>query len=407
MIRSSDRLLSFQTAALQALYWMTFCPIYAFASVFLLAKNFSNQQIGWVIAISNILAVIMQPLLGALIDRIRTITVKTTMAVLTIIALVLLAGLILLKVDLLWMAVLYVGIGSLLITMQPLVTSLTFDYINAGRKVNFGITRAAGSGAFAILSTLLGYWVYRTSPEILPALTAGLCVVYLLVILSFPKVEKSHYAEIDSSQPNGPEKPAAGFLRRYDRFIPFLVGTTCLFVFHSIINTFLAQIMSSVNGKTTDLGISLTIAAAVEMPAFLGFSWIISKFKSTSLLKFSGIVYALRSFIFLLASSVFLVNIGQLFQALSFAVFIPASVYYINETMQPGDRVKGQTFVTGMATLGSVIGTVIGGRLLDVSGVPALLTFASAAAVAGALLMIFSTRRRGKATVEPIQTAKI
>ena len=144
MTRTSDKLLSFQTAALQALYWMTFCPIYAFASVFLLSKNFSNQQIGWVIALSNILAVFLQPALGTLIDRMRAVTVKMTLAILTIIDLVLLAGLILLPVNLLWLAILYVGVISLLITMQPLVTSLTFEYINAGRRVNFGITRAAG-----------------------------------------------------------------------------------------------------------------------------------------------------------------------------------------------------------------------------------------------------------------------
>ena len=220
----------------------------------------------------------------------------------------------------------------------------------------------------------------------------------MLVILSFPKVEKHHHSEIDPSQTLDIAKPPVSFLRRYDRFVPFLIGVSGLFVFHSIINTFLAQIMTSVGGKTTDLGISLTIAAAVELPAFLGFSWIITKFKSTTLLIFSGIVYALRSAIFLVASSVLMINIGQLFQAISFAVFIPASVYFINEMMRPEDKVKGQTYVTGLATLGSVIGSIIGGRLLDISGVPALLTFASGAALAGCLLIFYAVRKKSSAT---------
>ena len=163
MTRTSDKLLSIQTAGLQALYWMIFCPIYSFSSVFLLFRGFSNQQIGWVIAIGNILAVILQPALGALIDRIKSISLKLVMIILTLLDLALLVGLIMFQLGLFWLAVIYVGVVALLITMQPLVTSLTFEHINAGRNVNFGITRAAGSLGFALLSTLLGFQVIRTS----------------------------------------------------------------------------------------------------------------------------------------------------------------------------------------------------------------------------------------------------
>ena len=79
------------------------------------------------------------------------------MIILTLLDLALLVGLIMFQLGLFWLAVIYVGVVALLITMQPLVTSLTFEYINAGRNVNFGITRAAGSLGFALLSTLLGF----------------------------------------------------------------------------------------------------------------------------------------------------------------------------------------------------------------------------------------------------------
>lgn len=398
MKRPSSKILSLQTAGLQGFYWMIFCPIYSFSSVFLLSKDFSNQQIGYVIAVSNIVAVFLQPAMGTLIDRIEKVSLKMVMIILSIIAIVLLTGLIFLDVGLLWLAILYVGIVSLLITMQPLVTSLTFEYINAGYNINFGITRAMGSIGFAILSTLLGYWVNRTSPAIIPALSAVLFAGYLLLIFSFPKVEKKEQAVSETVIDLAALTPAVGFLRKYDRFLPFLIGVACLFTFHTTINTFLAQIMRSIGGKTTDLGISLTIAAVCELPAFLGFSYIASKFNTPFLLKLSGVVYALRSFIFLMATSVWLVNLGQVFQAASFAIFIPASVYFINETMKEEDKVKGQTFITGFATLGGVIGSIVGGRLLDVSSVFVMLVFSSAAAVAGSLLMIYSVRKRAPVT---------
>ena len=394
MTRTSDKLLSIQTAGLQALYWMIFCPIYSFSSVFLLFRGFSNQQIGWVIAIGNILAVILQPALGALIDRIKSISLKLVMIILTLLDLALLVGLIMFQLGLFWLAVIYVGVVALLITMQPLVTSLTFEHINAGRNVNFGITRAAGSLGFALLSTLLGFQVIRTSAGIIPYLSAVLVVWFLFLLISFPKVKHLSHHKKATAVALPTAQPSKGFLRRYDRLVPFLLGVACLFIFHTTINTFLAQIMASVGGKTTDLGISLTIAAVCELPAFLGFSWLAGKFKGSSLLIFSGIMYALRSFIFLAASSVFLVNIGQVFQAFSFAVFIPASVHFINDTMKEGDKVKGQAYVTGLATLGGVIGSIVGGRLLDTASVFIMLVFASAAAVAGSLLMVYSVRKK-------------
>jgi len=390
MANPTDKSLSIQTAGLQAFYWMIFCPIYSFSSVFLLSRDFSNQQIGWVIAIGNILAVFLQPALGTLIDRVKTLTLKKVMIILSALCLVFLCGLLYLHIGLTWLAIFYILVVVLLITMQPLVTSITFEHINTGRNINFGVTRAAGSLGFAILSTLLGFWILRTSPSIIPVFAAFLLAGFLILLFIFPAAKKQGDPNDQPDRNLAISKPTGNFLGRYHRLVPFLLGVACLFIFHTTINTFLAQIMASVDGKTSDLGISLTIAAVCEMPAFLGFNWLASRFSGGGLLKFSGIMYALRSFVFVAASSVLMVNIGQGLQAISFAVFIPASVYYMNHWMREEDKVKGQTYVTGLATFGGVVGSIIGGWLLDHASVFMLLVFASAAAVIGCLLMLYA-----------------
>ena len=392
MKRTSDKVLSLQIAGLQGFYWMIYCPIVSFASVYLLSKDFSNQKIGWVIAISNVLAVILQPAAGTLLDRVSKISLKAVLCIFSILCLVMLGGLIFLDLGLLWMAVLYVGIIALLLTMVPLVNALTFQYINAGHNVSFGITRAMGSISFAVLSTFLGIWVSRYSPEILPIICAILFAGFIIVALSFPQPGKQEIPQslIETAVTPQTAAPAVGFLRKYERFLPLLIGIACLFIFHTVINTFLAQIITSLGGHETDLGVSLTIAAVCELPAFLGFSFLVSKFSTRTLIKISGGFYALRSFILLLATTVWMVNVGQAFQGLSFAVFIPASVYYINGIMREGDKVKGQAYITGTMTLGSFFGSVIGGWLLDHYGVPAILIFGAAGAVAGCLLLIYS-----------------
>lgn len=395
----SDKVLSLQVAGLQGFYWMIFCPIAAFASVYLLSKDFSNQKIGWVMAISSVLAIVLQPALGALIDRFEKFTLKSVMLVLSILCAGFLAAIIFLNAGLVWMAVFYVGIVALLYSMQPLVSSLTFEYINAGHNINFGVTRASGSICFAVLSTLLGIWINRYSTDILPVICLFLFVGYILILVSFPKVKRSEIQtyHIDNKTDKKDTREKTGFLRRYDRFIPFLIGVAGLFLFHTVINNFLAQIIRPLGGTDADLGVSLTIAAVAELPAFLGFSFLVSKINVRTLMKIAGFIYVLRSFIFLFASTVWMVNVGQLFQSVTFAVFIPASVYYINEIMREKDRVKGQTFVTGVITLGGFFGNVIGGRLLDQSGVFSMLVFGSMGAILGGALLFYAIRKpKGK-----------
>ena len=396
MDHSSDKLLNLQIAGLHGLYWMIFCPIYSYVSVYLLSKNFSNQDIGWVMAVGNILAIFLQPFMGTILDRFEKLTLKNALIGLAIICLVLLAGLIFLDAGLAWMAVFYVGIVALLLTMQPLVNAITFEYINAGHDVNFGVTRAMGSICFAILSTLLGFWLNRFSTAILPITCMILYFCFLLLALTFKPVDKHAgiiHQNADKETSNLSEAPVkTGFVRKYEYFIPLLIGISGLFTFHTVINTFLAQIISSLNGQNTDFGVSLTIAAVCELPAFLGFSYLVSKFNVRSLLKFSGAVYMLRSFIFLIAALVWMVNVGQVFQGISFAIFIPASVYYINEIMRDEDKVKGQTSITGAITLGSFVGSVIGGWLLDHYDVTAMLIFGAAAAIIGGMLIFYAVR---------------
>lgn len=395
MNRTSDKVLSLQGAGLQGLYWMAFCPIYSFASVYLLSKNFANQQIGWILAIGNILAVILQPSIGSFADRTTKFSLKTIIGSIVLLALTLLAGLIFLHIGWLGMAVFYCSIIALLLTLQPLVNALIFEYINAGHDVNFGATRAIGSLSFAVLSSFLGIWVNRTSPNILPIVCAVLVICFLSLVLSFPKLDmlKRSRQKITPPAIQKGLQVNTGFLRKYDRFIPFVIGIACLFIFHTVINVYMVQILTPLGGKDSDLGISLMIAALCELPAFFGFSRLVTRFNTRTLLKVAGIFYALRSLIYFFAASVWMVYLGQAIQGITYAVYIPASVYYINQIMNEEDKVKGQTLITGATTLGNVFGSVVGGWLLDRFNVHAMLIFGVVAAVSGCLFMLYSVRK--------------
>ena len=77
----------------------------------------------------------------------------------------------------------------------------------------------------------------------------------------------------------------------------------------------------------------------------------------------------------------------------AYALFIPASIDYVNQKMEDMDLVKGQAFVTGALTLGSVFGTVFGGFLLDVATPKTMLLIGIVISAIGSIIACLSVEK--------------
>ena len=387
--------LNLRFSSLQGIYWMCFCALYGFASVFLLDKNFDNQGIGFILAASNILSVVLQPTLGSLIDRLDKLTLKFVMSSISMLTILLLMLLIFLPGLPLQDALLYTLIVSLTLTLQPLINSLAFEHINAGKAINYGLTRGIGSLSFGVTSFFLGQLLSRYHATILPIICLGLYFLLFILILSFPSID---HTDSSFTLPAHPveriyvQENTLTFIKKYKRFGFLLIGIAFLFLFHTIVNTYLVQIVTSLGGNDADFGLALTIATIVELPAMLGFGYLQQKFKSGKMLIFAGIFFVVRSFAFLFSTSLWMLVIAQLLQGLAFAVYTPAISYYVNKLMSHFDKIKGQTFVVGAATLGSVFGSIIAGWLLDSADITTMLAVGSISAFIGSILIIYSVR---------------
>lgn len=393
MIKSAS--LNLRFSSLQGLYWMCFCTMYGFASVFLLEKNFENQSIGFILAAANILSVILQPTLGSFIDRLDQLTLKFVISSITVLTILLLAVLSFLSNFALLDALLYTFIVSLTLTLQPLINSLAFEQINAGMAINYGLTRGVGSLSFGVTSFFLGQLLSRYNATILPIICLVLYSLLFLLILSFPNVNAKNSSSTLSVHPVEDlfvQENTLTFIKKYKRFGLLLTGIAFLFLFHTIVNTYLIQIVTSLGGDDSDFGVALMIATICELPAMLGFGYLQQKFKSGKMLIFAGIFFVIRSLAFLFSTSLWMLVIAQLLQGLAFAVYTPAISYYVNKLMSRFDKIKGQTFVVGAATLGSVFGSIIAGSLLDSTSITTMLSVGSIAALIGSILVAYSVR---------------
>ena len=54
---------------LNVAYFAAFCTVHAYAAVFLLANGFNNTEVGVLLALSNIVSAILQPVIAGMIDR--------------------------------------------------------------------------------------------------------------------------------------------------------------------------------------------------------------------------------------------------------------------------------------------------------------------------------------------------
>ena len=392
-MKLNTRKLMIQYCILQGSYWASFCVIYAFATVFLLSRGFESSMIGVIIAAGNILGVVLQPMVASIADRSEKISLHKLTAMLSVIMILLLVLLYFVPNGLLAVAVLFLLTDTFLQVIQPLINSVSVYYVNQGVSVDFGAARGIGSLSYAAASYILGIVVEKFGTRSI--LMAGILValVLLVTVLSMPVLSSSAASRLGEKEPEQNDAGLIVFAGRYKNFMLTLAGITLLFTFHNMNNAYLIKVIENVGGTSADMGRMLSIAAVTELPVMFLFSRISKHFKSSTLLMVSSAFFAIRAAGFMLAGNVMTMYLAAMLQIGSFALYIPSSVYYVNETMLDQDKFKGQAVMTATNTLGGVFGSLFGGFLIDNAGVGTMNTVCFAMAAAGAVLVFLFAGR--------------
>jgi len=397
--------LNMKFSLIQSFYWMAFCSSNGFASVFLLSKEFDNREVGVVLALANIFAVFLQPMVASFADSSKRVTLKQIVCIIAFMALSFSAVLIFIPNTFIIIASIFVLILTSIFIMQPLINGLVFEFINNGIFVNFGITRGIGSVAYALISYLLGVLVERIGPIAIPyvslLLILGVFICLLTVKdsrkLSVTKEEKMKKADKKNKIDN---KKLIDFIRNYKRFFGYLLGILLIFTYHTMFNNYLIHIVTRVGGTSKSMGLAIFIAAVLELPVMGFFAIAVKKTGIRKLLIVSAFFFVLKAIGALIATNMGMLYVDQMLQIFAYAIMIPASVYYINIVMKEKDRVKGQAYTTSAMTAGAVIGNLLGGTLIDVYGVFSMLVISVVFAMAGFVCILIFTEKEGDLAYE-------
>ena len=389
-------------------YWVIYAVVSSFASVFMLAKGYTNSQIGVTLAAANVLAVVLQPLLADFVDRSKRFDIMGTTGFLTACMMVFTVGMFTFKGGSLGLCVVFVLLIAFHTVLQPLFNSLAFRLEEAGVAINFGIARSVGSLAYSIFVAIFGTIVDHLGINVMPVASELAC---LMLIASL--VFTAHYFRKGKAQNERGREAVYGttlnedakasdddedinliqFIKRNKMFFIMNLGVLGLFFSNAVLNNYMAQITTGVGGTTEDMGRILGVMAFLEIPTMVFFKQLKNRLSCQLLLKAAAIGFTVKIAICWLANSVVMLFIGQLFQPVSFALFLPGMVYFSDEMMSRGEAVKGQALFTTMITITTIFAALFGGMILDASG-PKMLTFISTlATAAGAVVVILAVDR--------------
>ncbi len=395
-IERQKRILNTEYGSIFGAYWMIYAVVSSFASVFMLAKGYSNSQIGMTLAAANILAFVLQPLIADFTDRSKKRGIIGVTEIMTVLLMVFTLGMFVFKGGTLALCVVFVLLIGFHTVLQPLFNSLAFKLEECGIPTNYGVARAGGSLAYSIFVAILGTLVAKLGINVLPVSCEIICALMILALIltnrTFNKNMKMGHTPLPGvakdPEDDSEEINLIQFIKRNQMFFLVNIGVIGLFFSNAILNNYMAQIVTDVNGTTEDMGRILAIMAFLEIPTMVFFKRIKKKFSCQRLLKIASIGFTVKIALVWLAASVGMLYFAQMFQIVSFALFLPGMVYFTGEIMSRGEAVKGQALFTTMITLTTIFSSLLGGWILDVAGANTLTFIATLATAAGAILII-------------------
>lgn len=375
-------------ALIQAGGWMSFCVAVSYSAVYLQMLSFSNTGLGAVMACGNLLGAGLGMELSAQIDRSSRVTpmrlIPPVLAVQTAMLFLLqfLAG------ENLVTAVAYVCYVASTVIVNSLNLKIYADVSHCGGGVNYGLARGMGSAAYVLLSVLLGQLVKTHTARILPTAGLVLCAVQMIAFLLMKRRMPEAREEILQTETAETGSTIVAFLHGNRSFGIVLIGTVLLFFAHNIVGNYMINVTRNVGGDAGSMGVINGFMAMMEIPVMMLYQQLFGRKNPAGLLRVAFVCFAVKAFAIAMAESVPSLMASLALQAPSFALYTTAIVPYVEHTIPYKDSAKAQSLAFNMTTLGSVLASLLGGALYDMTSVGNALWTAAAIAVIGMLVGI-------------------
>lgn len=407
-------------AVIQFLFWSSIVTFEAFMVPYLRENGYTPGAIGPIMGAVFGLAVVGQPLLGALADRISSpkLLIAGALAVASLAVLATPA-----VVSWYPAVVLIALVYSLSANSLPAV----FDgWIMARRehnpRISYGVSRGFGSAGFAAGAAAVGFVAERFGSAVIFPIYVAVALSSAALVLRVPRAGESQGSTVSAGT------AAAGIAsagiaagdefggdrqgRRNGRrilaairengaavlgnrpYLTLLLGSLLAFVGFRAALTFLPLLIEELGGSVSDVGLAHSVGAVSEIPFLFFSSWLLYRYRGPALITLILALLSLRLFVYTLLGDTTQLLILQLSHGLTFGLFLAATVDWIHRIAPKQHRSFFQALAPSIYFgIGSISGSWLGGVVIETFSVMTMYRLAALFAAAGAVVIAFGGSR--------------
>lgn len=360
--------------------YSSFSIALSFFPVFLESNHLGKDQIGYIMAIGSVVAIIGQPFWGYWSDKLQS----TKKMLLTVMIFSFFISFFL------YSAATFVGLFLLFALFNffksscgPLAENLGVQYATTHNK-NYGAIRMWGAIGVGTGSLVFGYvmnwvgigrigWVYAS------VILLALPFIYLVTDYRNPKqVVKINLSSIMT-------------LLRNKEYIWVLFICFVVMITHKMNDSLLAIYLTSMGAPISHVGMAWMIATFSSVPAFALTGILLKRFHELPIMAIAALLYSLRWSIITLVEDPQLLIALQLLHGITFPVFFISALAYVTRLVPKELIATGHTIFIAVAMgMTGLVGSSGGGWIMEQFNPQAAYQTGSIVTLGGAVLVILT-----------------
>ncbi|TCK92400.1 PPP family 3-phenylpropionic acid transporter [Natranaerovirga hydrolytica] len=342
-----------------AIRFMSFSAFGAFIGIYYSeALHLSEAQIGTLESIGGLVILLAQPLWGIIGDRAKY---KNNVLYLCLIAATLSIWFLPLSgSSLILLAFSLAFFNFFQCAINPISDTVTLE-LSSTKNFSFSKIRTIGSLGYALMASVAGMIFERNILHMFPVFSILMFISFLLALL-YPKVE--------GHQSKGKKKVNLLILFKDKRLIIIFVYALIISVTYGFFNSFHSLYSKNLGVSTSIIGIGVSIGSFSQFPFMLFFDKIYKRIGIMNILMCSGLIYALRWFLYAFALTETTLPFIWILHGSTFIVFYLCMAQFVNDNVVLELKASGQMMnAIILAGLSRILGSFFGGLLASYVGI--------------------------------------
>lgn len=369
-------------------FWFAaFGALAPFVSLYYREIGLDLAQIGWLAALSGLTQLVFAPVWGVLAD---TLSLRRLLLPLAVAGTILPALLISQTESFSLLLVLVVLQAIFTAPIGALADSATITLLGAARE-QYGVQRVWGTVGWGVSTIVTGWLIAQVGLRGIFGLYAGLGLLAALSALALPR------SELTQTDLRG----AAQTLLRDRRWFVFFGCVLLIGCNSAIISSFLSLYLQDLGASSEQIGLGYTIATISELPVMVLSPWLIRRWSARGLMIAGGLLYAIRTAIYLVAPSVNWALAAQILQGPCYAALWTGGVVEAQRLAPRGLESTAQSlFSLAVFGIASALANLVGGQIYRDLGALALFGTVTVIALLGALALLPGLVRNQPQSIE-------